>query len=88
VKEIKALNELIDSVAHVCSNRDENFVLIALKQEKTRIFKDSQEIAKSLLFPAVEIVEVDGNVEIKEIKEIKEIEENKVDVKKSKKVVK
>lgn len=69
VQIIKGLNELIDSVAHVCSNRDENFVFTALKQEKTRIFKEAQEIAKPLLFP----------------EEIVETEEKSNEVKKSKK---
>jgi hypothetical protein len=52
VKQIKELNELINCVTNICSNRDDNLVLKALKQQKTNTFAEAQEIAKSLLYPA------------------------------------
>lgn len=51
VKYIRELNESIQTVNHICSNRDENFVLMALKQEKTKVFIEAQGIAKGLLNP-------------------------------------
>lgn len=61
VQLIKDFDGLIDSVSHMCSNKNENFVLIALKQEKTRIFKEAQTIAESLLFPAEIEIEVQND---------------------------
>lgn len=61
VQLIKDFDGLIDSVSHMCSNKSENFVLIALKQEKTRIFKEAQELAESLLFPAEIEIEVQND---------------------------
>lgn len=52
VKEIKELNELIGAVTHMCSNRDDNLVILALKQHKTNTFAEAQDMAKSLLYPA------------------------------------
>lgn len=52
VKAIKELNELMNSVINICSNKDDNLVLKALKQHKTNTFAEAQDIAKSLLYPA------------------------------------
>jgi folylpolyglutamate synthase/dihydropteroate synthase len=52
VKQIKELNELMNCVINICSNKDDNLVLKELKQQKTNTFAEAQEIAKSLLYPA------------------------------------
>lgn len=51
VKAIKELNELIGAVTHMCSNRDDNLVILALKQHKTNIFREAQDIADGILNP-------------------------------------
>lgn len=55
VKQIEELNKLIGAVTHMCSNRDDNLVILALKKQKTNIFKEAQEIADILLNPVNKI---------------------------------
>lgn len=52
VKTIKELNELMGAVINICSDKNDNIVLKALKQHKTNTFAEAQDIAKSLLYPA------------------------------------
>ena len=52
VETIKELNELMGAVINICSDKNDNIVLKALKQHKTNTFAEAQDIAKSLLYPA------------------------------------
>lgn len=51
VKTIKELNELMGAVINICSDKNDNLVLKALKQHKTNTFAEAQEMAKGILNP-------------------------------------